>query len=252
MAQQRLRGKCALITGGAKRIGREIALALAAEGANVVVHYRHSSGEAEELCSQLKALGVQAWTIQADFAVESECVSLIERTRELVGAFEILVNNASIFPPETLENLSWEGFMSSMQINAWTPFVLTREFARHIGSGQIVNLLDSRLAGYDWWHVGYIVSKHALAAFTRMSALHYAPEISVNAVSPGLVLPPVQREDDYGFLERLKSTVPLQHYGDPEDVAQAVVFLLKSTFVTGEVIYVDGGRHLKELPQKGQ
>ncbi len=134
--------------------------------------------------------------------------------------------------------------MKNIQVNAWVPFVLNREFARRAREGKIINLLDSRIDGFDWTHVSYILSKHVLSVLTRMTALEFAPRITVNGVAPGLILPPPGK--DHGYLDQLTDTVPLQRHGDPRDIAEAVLYLLKNDFVTGEVIHVDGGRHLKE------
>jgi pteridine reductase len=244
MAENLLKGKTALITGGTKRIGRTVALALANEGVNIVLHYNTSPSEAEILCREIKGMGPHAWTIQADFAKPEEYESLIEKTLKLAGTLDILINNASIFPPDTLNDVSFESVVTNMQVNAWVPFVLSRAFASSVGKGKIINMVDSRVTGYDWAHVAYIWSKHVLASMTRMTALEYAPDITVNGIDPGLILPPPGK--DMSYLERLKDTVPLKRHGDPQDIADAIVFLLKSDFITGEVISVDGGRHLKE------
>lgn len=245
MAQD-LRGKTALITGAARRIGRETAVALASEGCSIVVHYRSSGDEAQSLVAQLEVKGVSAWAIKADFEKLEEVETLIKRTLEMSGGLDILVNNASIFPQSTLDSMTFQDVVQNMQVNAWVPFVLSREFAREIGRGKIINLLDSRIEDYDWSHTAYMISKHALAAFTNMTALAYAPEITVNAVAPGLILPPPG--EDVSYIEAMRNTVPLRKHGDPHDVANAVVYLAKSEFLTGEVIFVDGGRHLKEYP----
>lgn len=239
-----LQGQTALITGGAKRIGRETALALAAEGVSVIVHYNRSSDEAEALAADLREFDVQAWTVQADFAVVKEYESLFERALELSGGIDILINNASIFPAEKLQDMTWQSLQSNIEINTWVPFVLSREFARRTDHGTIINLHDSRLKGYDWNHTGYILSKHLLAVLTRMMALDFAPNITVNAVAPGLILPPPGK--DISYIEALKDTVPLKKHGNPQDIADAIVYLVKSDYITGEVIYVDGGRHLQE------
>jgi len=239
-----IRGKTALITGAARRIGRAIALAFADEGANVVIHYSTSEEAAGELAREIERRGARSWTVRADFADAEETASLIRRSVEVAGPIDVLVNNASIFPLERLEDLTFEGLVTNMRVNAWAPFVLSREFKREIGRGKIINLHDSRLLGFDWAHVGYILSKHVLAVLTKMTAVAYAPDITVNAVAPGLILPPAGKDESY--LERLASSVPLKRHGDAADVADAVVFLAKSDFITGEVIYVDGGRHLKE------
>jgi pteridine reductase len=241
---QELKGKTALITGAAKRIGRETALTLADQGINIIVHFSRSDSEAREVAQRLQERGVKAWTIQADFRRPDEYQTLIERSRELAGGLDILINNASIFPPEKLGQLTWSALSANMEVNAWVPFTLSRAFAQEIRRGKIVNLHDSRLKGYDWTHVGYILSKHVLAAMTRMMALEFAPDITVNAVAPGLILPPPGKDESY--LQSLAHTVPLQRHGEPQDIADAVAFLIRSNFITGEVIFVDGGRHLHE------
>ncbi len=237
-------GRTALITGAGVRIGRAAALALADEGANIIVHYNTSRDEAEQLVKDVKHLNVNAWSIQADFNKPEEYQSLIERAIDTAGHLDILVNNASIFPVEKIDNLTFQGLMKNIEINSWVPFILSQEFKKRIGTGHIVNLEDSRVSGFDLSHVGYILSKHVLAAFTRMMALEYAPDIMVNAVRPGLILPPPDKDKSY--LDRLVGSVPLKKHGEPEDIADAIVFLVRSNFITGEVIYVDGGRHLKE------
>jgi pteridine reductase len=244
MQDRPLSNKVALITGAAKRIGREIALTLAGEGADIIVHYRSSEDEARELISELAARGVRSWTIQADFEKPNETDSLIERALARAGSLDILVNSASIFPSDKLENLTFDGLMKNIQVNSWTPFVLMRSFAEKVGRGALVNMLDSRVWGYDWTHVGYILSKHVLTAMTKMAALQYAPDIAVNGIAPGLILPPPGKPESY--IDALKDTVPLRRHGDPQDIADAVAYLVKSDFVTGEVIFVDGGRRLKE------
>jgi pteridine reductase len=239
-----LRGKSALVTGAAKRIGAAISRALAREGVNVVVHYSGSSDAAERLRDEIAALGVRSWLIQADFEEPQGYETLIERSIATAGGLDILVNNAAIFPLDSLATVTFEDLVRNMQVNAWAPFVLSRDFARVVGRGKIVNLVDSRTHDFDWTHVAYILSKHVLDVLTRVTALKYAPDITVNGVAPGLILPPPGKDESY--LDRLTDTVPLKRHGSPQDIAEAVLYLLKSDFVTGETIAVDGGRHLKE------
>ncbi|MEI7833350.1 MAG: SDR family NAD(P)-dependent oxidoreductase [bacterium] len=209
-----LTGKTALVTGAAKRVGRAIALALAGEGVNVVVHYHDSRAEAEELCQEIAQCDVRTWAIAADLSVAEEYGSLITRAHELAGTLDILVNNASIFPAETLGTVTRESMIANLEVNAWAPFVLGRDFAQQFGRGKIINMLDSRLRGYDWTHVGYIISKHAFEQLTRMCALQYAPYITVNGVGPGLILPPPG--EDISYIERLQHTVPLKRCSIPK------------------------------------
>lgn len=244
MVGEALRGSTALVTGAAKRVGREIATALAREGANVIIHYNRSEQQAIDLARALSDLGVKSWTLRADFSVRSEYQTLIERALSLSGDLNILVNNASIFPPEDLKSVTFESVMANMEINAWAPFTLCRSFADQVREGKIVNLLDSRTSSYDWSHVGYILSKHVLTVLTQMCALEFAPRIHVNGVAPGLILPPPGKPQSY--LEERVNTVPLKRHGDPSDVARAVVYLMTAPFVTGTVLMVDGGRHLRE------
>jgi pteridine reductase len=244
VTQKRLQGQTALITGAAKRIGREIAVALAEEGVNIVIHYRSSAQEAEELHGHLAVQGVKSWLVRADFENAEETETLIEQSIEIAGSLDILVNSASMLPEGTLNDVSFEDLVQNMQVNAWAPFVLSREFARRMGRGKIVNLLDSRLNGYDWSHVAYFLSKHVFSVLTEMTALEFAPEITVNGVAPGLILPPPGKDESY--LDPLVDAVPLKRHGSPRDIAEAVIYLLKSDFMTGHVIHVDGGRHLVE------
>ena len=151
------KGKTALITGAAKRLGRETALTLAGLGINIIIHFSRSEGEARRLALELEQKGVKAWTIQADFRRPDEYQTLIERAEQTAAGLHILINNASIFPAETVTDLSWSGLSTNMEVNAWVPFVLSRAFAQRIGRGKIVNLHDSSLKGYDWTHVGYIL-----------------------------------------------------------------------------------------------
>ena len=240
-----LRGRTALITGAARRIGRETAQALAEQGANLVLHYNHSAGEIRELAKEVERLGVRAWLAQADFRRPDEYGTLLERARELAGRVDILINNASIFPAERLETLTWSELSANVEVNAWVPLVLSRHFAAGLNRarGSIVNLHDTHLEGFDFEHAGYILSKHMLATLTRMLALELAPGITVNAVAPGLILPPPGA--DASYLTNHARQLPLQRHGGPRDIAEAIVFLVRNDFITGQVIYVDGGRHLQ-------
>ena len=238
-----LSGKTALVTGAAKRLGRDLALALAANGARVVVHYNASAREAEDTARQAREKGAEAWTLQADLADVRQTQDLFPRALDLAGAVDILVNNASIFPKSRLETLAPEDFQETLQINALAPLVLSRAFAAQRREGAILHLLDARMMDQDSNHAAYHLSKRMLFALMRMMALEFAPLVRVNAIAPGLILPPPGQSEDY--LKRLEHTNPLQTHGDPADVTGAALYLLESRFVTGQVIFVDGGRHMK-------
>lgn len=237
-----LRGKTALITGAARRIGRALALALADEGVRIVAHYATSAQEAESLRADVEQRGVACHLVQARFDRPEETQSLVARALDVAGALDILVNSASLFRPDTLRAVDFASWTEHMRVNAWTPLVLGREMARAVGHGQILNLLDSRVTGGDPAHVAYILSKQMLASLTRTMALEFAPGIAVNGIAPGLILPPPGRDEEY--LRQLAGSLPLQRHGSPADIADAALYLLSSTCVTGQVLYVDGGRHL--------
>jgi len=245
MNSTNLSGKSALVSGAARRIGRHIALALADAGVNILIHYRHSAQEAESLRNELVGRGVDAWLVQADFDLGEGSHELFENAVKLARSIDFLINSASSFMPSTLQDIDFAQLTRDMQVNAWSPFVLSRQFANRFGRGKIVNLLDTRVVGYDAMHMGYILSKRLLLALTEMMAIEFAPHITVNAVAPGLILPPPGKDQQY--LNTLAATVPLKRHGELGDVTDAVLFFLKNDFVTGQTLFVDGGRHLTEL-----
>ena len=239
-----LAGKTALVTGGAKRIGSAIAGGLAKEGVNVVVHYSKSRDEATKLREEVRRMGVKSWLASADFNDPDSCKQLIVKSYELAGRLDILINNASVFLPTTIESVDLEAMNIEMLTNAWAPFLLSRYFAEKAESGKIVNLLDTRIVGYDFNHVAYYLSKKMLEVLTKMLALKLAPKITVNGVAPGLILPP--KGKDTSYLELKKDEVPLKKYGSISNIVETVLFFLKNDFVTGQIVHVDGGKHLTQ------
>ncbi len=233
----------ALITGGAKRIGRATALALAKEGMDVVVHYATSKDEASSLVEEIRGMGANAWSIGADLEDPEQAESLVARALEHAAAIDVVVNNASVFPSSRLMDFTREELDHNIQINAFAPLLIARAFAKHCGSGVIINLLDSRIQSYDGEHAAYHISKRMFFTVTRMLAMELAPKIRVNGVAPGLVLPPAG--EDVSYLEERKHTNPLGCCGEVSHVTGAIAFLIKNSFITGQVVYVDGGRHLK-------
>lgn len=242
-----LSGKTALVTGGGRRIGRATALALGRSGADVVVHYRRSEAEARGVVAELVGIGVRSMAVQADLSDSSAVDQLCRDSLRLTGALDILVNSASVFGESRLDDVAAAAFGENLDINATAPFLLMRELHRHLETqrrnGSAINFLDTRVTDFDRTHVAYAVSKRALHTLTQMAAVEYAPRMRVNAVAPGLILPP--EGEDTSYLERLKSTNPLDSYGSLEQITDAVLFLLGNEFVTGQTIWVDGGRHMR-------
>jgi len=238
-----LTGKTALVTGAAKRIGRVIALTLARNGAHVVVHYHQSAQEALELCSEIQRLGVSAWPVPGDLMDAQQAEKIFPDAVAKAGPIDILVNNGSIFEKDTLWEATEESIGKNVRIHAVAPLILARQLARQERTAHIVNLLDTRVAVYDREHASYDLSKSMLLTLTRMLALELAPKVAVNAIAPGSILPPPGQGQAY--MAKLTYTNPLNRIGDPEEIAETVLYLVRSRFVTGQIVYVDGGMHLK-------
>lgn len=232
----------ALVTGAGKRIGRAVALALARAGWDIAAHYQSSADDAATLADEIRGLGRRAWTFPADLAEPSETQRLAARVIESAGAIDALINNASIYPEDRLSELSEENLINNVRVNAWAPFLLTRAVAAQNRPASVVNFLDTRMRDYDARHVSYHLSKRMLFSLTRMTALEFAPLVRVNAIAPGLVLPPAGKDEQY--LKDLAPTNPLNTHGNVDDLSLAAIFLLQSSFITGQVIFVDGGRHM--------
>ena len=244
MAQAgRFAGQRVLVTGGAKRLGSATASAFARAGADIIVHYNQSADEAEQLVAELQEKDVDAAAVQADLADIATAEALVGEVSRAHGPVDVLVNNASIFPTDRLADVSWSSFELNARVNAIAPFVIGRAFAAQERPGVVINYLDARLGDYDAEHVSYHLSKRLLHTLTRLMAIEFAPRVRVNAVAPGLVLPPAGK--GLSYLERLSDTNPLQRYGSAEDVADAAVYLAGAEFVTGQTIYIDGGRHMR-------
>ena len=210
----------------------------------MVIHYNRSEQSAEDLAGRIRSLGRQAWVIPGDLSDPQATQRLYDLACDQAGrAADILVNNASIFPPSKVLDFTPQELAQNVQVNAMAPLQLARAMARRAESGDVINLLDARVVDYDAAHAAYHLSKRMAYSLTRMLAMELAPAIRVNAVAPGLILPPPGQDESY--LARLAHTNPLGRSGSPEEVARAVVFLVSSEFVTGQVIFVDGGRHMK-------
>ena len=239
------RGAVALVTGGAHRVGRAIALALAGAGCDVFVHYGTSADEAIATAEEIRSLGVRAAIGSADLEDHSAGEELIAAATEELGPVTVLVNSASGFPRDTLLTLDPETFHRTLHVTLVAPVMLTRAFAIALSEdreGVVVNITDWRTARPYPDHFSYSVAKGALDAFTRTAAVALAPRIRVNAVALGAILPPPGK--DSAYLRELAGTLPLRRTGNPRLIAEAVLYLIGSDFTTGEILRVAGGAHL--------
>ena len=233
----------ALVTGGAKRIGRAICLELAAAGFDVAIHHRASEGEAADLAREIEALGRRAVALSADLADVEATHALIGQAATALGPLSVLVNNASLFADDRLESLTGESWSAHMDVNLRAPVLLAQTFAAQApDGGVIINILDQRVLKPDPRFFSYGLAKSALWVATRTMAQALAPRIRVNGVGPGPTLPSVHQAA--GEFEAEARNTPLQRPGSPEAVAAAVRWLVDAQQVTGQMIAVDGGQHL--------
>lgn len=244
MAELAFEGRVALVTGAARRIGRSIALRLAAEGADVVVNYRKSEAEAEELVQEIRAAGRRAAAAQANVAQGSEVRRMIAGIEREFGRLDILVNNAGMFFAAPFDQLSEEQWDAMLEANLKSQFLCAQAVApllKRAGRGTIINLAS--IGGLLAWpkYTHYCVSKAGVIMLTRCLARALAPEITVNCVAPGTISFP---DDPPELAEDYIRRAPLRRTGKPEDVAGTVAFLARSEFITGQVFVVDGGRAL--------
>jgi NAD(P)-dependent dehydrogenase (short-subunit alcohol dehydrogenase family) len=237
-----LENKLILVTGGAVRIGKAMALALTDAGAEVVIHYGRSEGAAQETLQEITGRGGKAHLLQADLNDPSQASSIIEQCSRY-GCLYALVNNAAIFENLTLRDTGLEEWERHLRVNLTAPFLLAREFARALGDehGRIVNILDWRALRPSADHFPYTISKAGLAALTHSLAVALAPNITVNGLAFGAILPPSDGADVSGILQ----DVPAERWAELDEVTRSLLFLLDGpAYITGEIIHLDGGRHL--------
>jgi pteridine reductase len=251
-----LKSRAALVTGGAKRIGRAICLRLAAEGVNVAFSYRTSVSEAQETLAALRGLGIEAAALEADLSAPGDWDSLIDEATGALGSIDILVNNASGFLPTPLESLAEDRasflrvFDDLVKIHMQAPLYLGLRLGLQMkkkGWGRIINITD-RVAqsgqAYKDWSM-YLATKYGLRGVTQALAEELAPEVCVNSVAPGLVVPPewFPREK----VQRLIDRIPLRSSAGPEEIAEDVLHLVRSRAKTGSAIVTDGGVSMHSL-----
>lgn len=236
----------ALVTGAAVRIGREIALGLAADGYRVAVHYNSSAAEAAQTVQEIRRAGGVAESFQSDLSDPSATAeTLCAEVREEFGTLDVLINNASRFEAGTLLEATADQWHRQFTVNAQAPFFLCRSFAAGLPEdrrGHIINICDWRGERHPAGHDIYTLTKSCLTAMTRLLARELAPRIQVNGIHPGAILAPPAADADHDL--RARETIPLNRTGSPREIVRAVQYLLRSPFVTGELLNVTGGEHL--------
>lgn len=247
--------KAALVTGAAARLGRAMALDLARRGVDVALHYNSNVDAAEKTAEEIRALGVKCVTLQANLLDHDQTQNLVQRARDGLGQdLDILINCASVFKYDSIKSASQTSWDMNIDSNLRAPFVLTREFARQVpqASAQadgekranacIVNMIDQRVRKLTSEYMTYTIGKMGLWAFTQTSARALGPHIRVNGIGPGSTMQGTEQSDAQ-FREHRQGS-PLQRGANPEDIVQAMNFLLDAPAFTGQLLCIDGGQHL--------
>jgi NAD(P)-dependent dehydrogenase (short-subunit alcohol dehydrogenase family) len=248
------RPRTVLVTGSGKRLGREIALGLAASGWQVAVHYRESATDAVQTvadCRKLAAPGAEVDSFQADLADEAQARALLPRVVDRFGAVDAVVNSASLFQHDTIASFSYESLAAHLRTNTGASILLTQALHQHVTTrtsgapGVVVNLLDQKLWNQNPDFLSYTLSKAALEAATTMLAIGLAPQLRVVGVAPGLTITSHLLSPEK--FQRLHQLSPLGRSSTPEDVVSAVKFALENSSITGTTLLVDGGQHLMKF-----
>lgn len=240
-----LTGKVAIVTGAAVRLGRALAIALAQSGAKIVVHYGRSADAAQETLAAIQAAGSEGVAVAADLSDPAAAAKIVAVAMDELGRADVLVNNASVFEHDSLAEATHEMWSRQFTINLQAPFFLSQAFARQLAVDQpahIINIVDWRASRPGDDHLIYTMTKAGLATLTKSLALHLAPQVQVNAVAPGAILPATG--SDPADFDALETRIPLRRTGTPDAVTDALLFLLRSDFVTGEIVHVTGGQDL--------
>ena len=238
--------RAALVTGGAHRLGRAIALGLAGTGFEIAIHCHRSIERAQQLASEIRGIGRRAAVLQADLATEAEAERLLPAAQAAIGPIGVLVNNASMFERDEWDNTSRVSWDEHMEPNLRAPFVLMQHFARELpddAEGVVINMLDQRVWSITPHFISYTLSKIGLWGLTQAMASALAPRIRVNGIGPGPALPNTRQTP--AQFEKQCASVPLGHGTSPEEVARAALAILSLPAMTGQMLALDGGQHLQ-------
>jgi pteridine reductase len=234
--------KSALITGGSKRIGKAVALKLATLGYDIALHYNDSHEDALAAKQEIERLNVRCGLFRKDFSAAGGIKEFFEDVLDGSGGLNLLVNSASVFIRSPISDTDTDLFDLTMNVNFKVPFFLIKEFGKRCRPGNIINILDTKITENNPNYAVYNISRKALFDLTLESAKEFAPDIRVNAIAPGLILPPDGKDENY--LDGLAKNVPLKRKGSVDNITDAVGFLLTDDYITGQVIFINGGQNL--------
>lgn len=242
--------KAALVTGGAIRVGLHFGETLASLGYDVAIHYNSSVDHAEAAVKKIRAKGVECQAFQFDFLSSEDPSRLVNDVLKVFPRLNVLVNCASIYNAAPIAETSMEMLKTEFQVNFFTPYLLSGSFARNVETGNIINVLDNKIAFQQFQYGAYLSAKKALAELTRMAAMEFAPRIRVNGIAPGVIMPGVSRSDAY-IAWRVQG-IPLKRQGEVEELGKALKYILDNEYITGQHLYVDGGESLFHIGQNAE
>lgn len=232
----------ALVTGASRRIGKAVCLHLANLGYNIALHYNKSKKDSQKLQNEIQNKGVECNLFLCDLTNEKQITEFIHKVYRKFPDLNILINNASSFNKSKLKSEKISLFKENIKIHLIAPFIFTRDFAKKVKKGIIINILDTNITKNSTEYFSYLLSKKALAELTKLSAIELAPHIRVNGIAPGLILAPTRAKK--GHLKKRSKNVPLKRIGSIKDITNTLQFLMETDYITGQIIFNDGGEHL--------
>ncbi|MEM1328343.1 MAG: SDR family oxidoreductase [Bacteroidota bacterium] len=235
----------ALVTGSAIRLGKHIALALAKNDYDIAIHCNSSVKAAEETAEEIRALGRKCAIFQYDLKEVDGMKKLMKQVLNLFPKLDVLVNSASAYTQANIMKTTPDIFDHQFAVNIRAPFFMTQAFAKVVGSGNVINIIDNKVGFHQYQYAAYLLAKKSLEDFTKMAALELAPDIRVNGVAPGVVLPATTRSKEY--IEWRKQSIPLRKQGSTDHITQAVLSLLDNDFISGQVLVVDGAENIAHI-----
>jgi NAD(P)-dependent dehydrogenase (short-subunit alcohol dehydrogenase family) len=231
-----------LVTGGAKRLGRAVALEFAQHGYDVVIQYNHSLADAEQTATDIRSLGVQCWLQKQELSEIEALDGFLQRAHKDAPHLKVLVQAAAMFEPQPFDEMKLDDFRHQMSVNMEAPIFLAQAFAKQAKQGAIINFIDNYTEQHKTRFFAYLLSKKSLLDATRMMAANLGPDIRVHGVSPGTTLP--SPGFDEAYIRARADKNPLKHLTTPEEIAGTVRYLAEATHLTGQILTVDGGEYL--------
>lgn len=233
------RGQAALVTGGAVRLGKAIALALAAAGFDIALHYHSSQGPAAATQTEIQNLGVRCELFPQNLGEASNFADFMAQVKTTFPRLSLLINSASGYQSAHIMETSVAQFDQLLSVNLRAPFFLSQAFAGNVDKGNIINILDNKIGFNQYYYAAYLLTKKAFAEFTKMAALELAPALRVNGVAPGVVLPAEKRAEAY--VQWRVQGIPLKRHGSPQNITSMILHILENDFLNGQIFVVDGG-----------